>query len=144
MAAKQSSAGDSAPITGGAIPGAPGQHAYTLWRQDLAPIPILIAVPHAGRCYPPALVARMRNPAQAVLKLEDRYVDRLAAAVAEETGASLLVAHAPRAVIDLNRAIEEMDWGMLRHGPPPDRQSCRVGRRARSGLGLVPRRLPEL
>ncbi|MBS1239591.1 MAG: N-formylglutamate amidohydrolase, partial [Proteobacteria bacterium] len=65
-------------------------------------------------------------------------------AVARETGAALLVAHAPRAMIDLNRAVEEMDWDMLRKGPPPGRRGGRVGRRARSGLGLVPRRLPGL
>lgn len=135
---------DSQSIKGGSIPGAPGQPAFTLTRREPSPIPILIAVPHAGRIYPPSLVERMRSPGDAVLKLEDRYVDLLASAVARETGATLLVAHAPRAVIDLNRAIEEMDWDMLRKGPPPGRRGGRIGRRARSGLGLVPRRLPGL
>lgn len=144
MAASRSNTADSQPRKGGAIPGAPGEHAYTLAHRELAPIPILIAVPHAGRCYPPSLIAGMRNPAQAALKLEDRHVDLLASAVAEATGASLLVAHAPRAMIDLNRGLEEMDWGMLCHGALADRHGGRVARRARSGLGLVPRRLPEL
>jgi N-formylglutamate amidohydrolase len=135
---------DSPPLTGGTIPGAPGQHAFTLAAREPAPIPILIAVPHAGRCYPPGLLAVMRHPAQAALRLEDRYVDLLASAVAEETGAWLLMAHAPRAMIDLNRAPEEMDWSMLRPGAPSDRFAGRIGRRARSGLGLIPRRLPDL
>jgi N-formylglutamate amidohydrolase len=134
---------DSPLAWGGSIPGTAGQHAYALSHRELAPIPILIAAPHAGRAYPPGLAAQMRNPGPAALKLEDRYVDLLASAVAEETEASLLVAHAPRAMIDLNRALEEMDWGMLRHGPLADRHAGRVGRRARSGLGLIPRRLPE-
>lgn len=135
---------DSRTAKGGAIPGASGQPAFTLTWTEPSPIPILIAVPHAGRVYPPNLVERMRSPGDAALKLEDRYVDLLASAVARETGAALLVAHAPRAMIDLNRAIEEMDWEMLRKGPPPGRRVGRVGRRARSGLGLVPRRLPGI
>ena len=131
-------------VKGGTIPGAPGQAAYSLSRCEPSPIPVLIAVPHAGRSYPANLVERMRSPAEAALKLEDRYVDLLAGTVARETGAALLVAHAPRAMIDLNRAVEEMDWDMLRKGAPPGRSEQRVGRRARSGLGLVPRRLPGI
>jgi N-formylglutamate amidohydrolase len=144
MTGTRSTTDDSQRLDGGVIPEASGQPAFTLWRHELPPIPILIAVPHAGRCYPPELVEQMRNPALAVLKLEDRYVDLLASAVAEATGASLLMAHAPRAMIDLNRAPEEMDWSMLRLGVPEDRPLGRIGRRARSGLGLIPRRLPEL
>lgn len=135
---------DSQVLKGGIIPDLPGQAAFTLTRKEPSPIPILIAVPHAGRFYSPNLLERMRNPSAAALKLEDRYVDLLAAKVAEQTGASLLIAHAPRAMIDLNRAVEEMDWGMLRLGTPGSRYPARVSRRARSGLGLVPRRLPGL
>ena len=130
-------------LGGGAIPAAAGEHAYTLFRRDASPIPVLIAVPHAGRSYPPTLLRQMRDPAGAGLKLEDRYVDLLARVVARETGAGLLVAHAPRAMIDLNRSPEEMDWDMLADGPDA-RESLRTARRARGGLGLVPRRLPGL
>jgi len=129
---------------GGAIPGLAGQAAFSLTRREPSPIPVLIAAPHAGRAYPPFLVERLRHPGEAVLRLEDRYVDLLASRVAEETGAALLVAHAPRAMIDLNRAVDEMDWEMMASGVPSGRSAGRVGRRARSGLGLVPRRLPGL
>jgi len=72
---------------------------------------------------------------------------QVALAVAAETGASVLVAEAPRAMIDLNRAPEDIDWGMIAGGPGPARagppgSGQTVGGRARSGLGLVPRRLP--
>jgi N-formylglutamate amidohydrolase len=144
MTGKHPSTRDSRPVEGGAIPGGAGRPAYALSHREPSPIPIVVAVPHAGRCYPPGLIAGMRSPALATLKLEDRYVDLIASAIAEETGASLLVAHAPRAMIDLNRALEEMDWTMLREGALVERQSGRIGRRARSGLGLIPRRLPEL
>ena len=125
---------------GGCIPGF-DEPAFTLTRRDPSPIPVLLAVPHAGRRYAAELVANMRDPANAGLKLEDRYVDLIARCVARETGAGLLVAHAPRAMIDLNRAPDEMDWDMLADGAAA-RQSLRTGRRARGGLGLVPRRLP--
>src|SRR5690606_33891953 len=92
--------------------------------------------------YPASLLSQMRYPEEAALKLEDRYVDQVAEAIARHTGAALLVAHAPRAMIDLNRAVEDMDWEMLdRRGRPPG--VCQAGgRRARSGLGLLPRRPP--
>ena len=130
---------------GGAIPGAPaGQAAFTCTQPDPAPVPVLLAVPHAGRVYPADFADNMRNHEAACLRLEDRFADLLAEAVARETGASLLVAQAPRAVIDLNRAPDDVDWDMIAGGPLERRVRQAAGRRARSGLGLVPRRLPGL
>ncbi|WP_241557426.1 N-formylglutamate amidohydrolase [Croceibacterium ferulae] len=125
------------------IPGMDGQPAFTLDMPADLPLPILIAVPHAGRHYPPELTARMRSPAVASLRLEDRLVDLVGRAVARRTGAALLVAHAPRALVDLNRGPADMDWDMVARpwpGPPQHVASSR----ARSGLGLVPRRLSGL
>ena len=66
------------------------------------------------------------------------------------TGTGLLVAHAPRAMRDLNRAHDDVDWEMIggarRRDPIPQmitgKRAGGANRRARSGLGLVPRRLP--
>ena len=130
---------------GGSIPGAPaGQPAFTVTLRDPAPVPVLLAVPHAGRTYPGEFAEIMRNQAAACVRLEDRFVDLVAEAVAHETGAALLVAHAPRAMVDLNRAPDDIDWDMVIGGPPERRVRHAAGRRARSGLGLVPRRLPGL
>lgn len=126
---------------GGAIPGTPGQAAFTFAGPGPSALPVLIAVPHAGRIYPRPLLERMRNPATAALRLEDRHADTLAEAVAAQTGAGLLVAHAPRALVDLNRAPDDVDWDMFGL-TAPERDRAPVGQRARSGLGLVPRRLP--
>lgn len=125
------------------IPGHGGFPAYTLSAAAPSRLPVLIAVPHAGRHYPEAMRNRLREPNHAAMRLEDRYVDQVAARVAEATGARLLVAHAPRALIDLNRAPDDIDWDMI---ADPDRESAKqgVGRRARSGLGLIPRRLPGI
>lgn len=88
----------------------------------------------------------MRDPEFAKLKLEDRLIDRMAQEVAHATGAALLIAHAPRALIDLNRAPDDIDWSMI-VGPGVSKGaasgvSSAANRRARGGLGLIPRRVP--
>jgi N-formylglutamate amidohydrolase len=128
---------------GGSIPGTDSP-AFTLRRPAGAPIPVLIAAPHGGRAYPSAVTGRMRDPGFAALRLEDRHIDSMADTIAAATGAALLVAHAPRAMLDLNRATDDMDWSMVAEGAPPGARHSAANRRARSGLGLVPRRLPGL
>jgi N-formylglutamate amidohydrolase len=129
---------------GGSIPGKAGAAAYRITMPKPSALPVLIAVPHAGRAYPESLLAQMRSPDLAALKLEDRHADHLAEAVARASGAALLVAQAPRAMIDLNRGEDEVDWDMFVGGPPGAPRSRPPGLRARSGLGLIPRRLPGL
>lgn len=131
-------------VPGGLLPGSQGQPAFELWHRRPSAIPVLIAVPHAGRSYPAPLLEQLRNPGESCLRLEDRLADVVARAVARETGATLLIAHAPRALIDLNRAPDDMDWEMVAGAPPRGASRLAAGRRARSGLGLVPRRLPGL
>ncbi|AKH41241.1 N-formylglutamate amidohydrolase [Croceibacterium atlanticum] len=135
---------DSRRERGGRIPGTAGQPAWSITRCDPAPVPVLIAAPHGGRIYPADLAGRMRNAGTASLRLEDRFTDLLAEAISRETGATLLIAHAPRAMIDLNRAPDDMDWDMVAGGAPEGRVRLAAGQRARSGLGLVPRRLPGM
>lgn len=131
------------PRRGGAIePG--GAAAFTLAMPPAIPLPILIAVSHAGRSYPPSLTAAMREPEWGAARLEDRFVDVLGEAMAQATGAALLVAQAPRAMIDLNRAPDDIDWSMVAGAGSRRAPHCAANRRARSGLGLVPRRLPGL
>jgi N-formylglutamate amidohydrolase len=133
---------DSFRKLGGIIPGTPGTHAYSLSGPKPSAIPVLIAVPHAGRAYSAALLKALRNPDAASMRLEDRLADSLGTAVAKETGAMLLVANAPRAMIDLNRAPDDVDWDMLSTVERPPKSRVEPSRRARSGLGLIPRRVP--
>ncbi|MET0180957.1 MAG: N-formylglutamate amidohydrolase [Novosphingobium sp.] len=134
---------------GGWIPGLEGEPAFVLHGSEASPLPVLIAAPHGGRAYPPAVTAAMRDPDFAAMRLEDRWVDRLAEAVAAATGAALLVARAPRAMLDLNRAADDIDWEMVEpegaaRATPRVPHPPGAGRRARNGLGLVPRHLPGL
>lgn len=141
-------------VTGGKIPcaqsGTDCGPAFTHVAPQSMPMPVLIAVPHAGRGYPGDVIEGFRDSELSQLRLEDRYVDQLGIAMAKATGTGLLVAHAPRAMLDLNRAQDDVDWDMVQ-GPrrrlplPQTVAGLRSGssnRRARSGLGLVPRRLP--
>ena len=138
-------------VSGGSVPGLPFQPAYTLYRTEPSALPVLIAVPHAGRAYPSDVLDDLRESKTASMRLEDRYVDRVAQGVARLTGADLLLAHAPRAMLDLNRAPDDVDWGMVERtadiggddkGLLPARGL--LSPRARSGLGLIPRRLPGI
>jgi N-formylglutamate amidohydrolase len=137
-------ASDSQNRFGGVIPGAPGRDAFTLTGPKLSVIPVLIAVPHAGRIYPDAVLRDMRDPHMAALRLEDRLVDRIGHAIADQTGATLLVANAPRAMIDLNRAPDDVDWGMFMGEGKPHSADYVPTKRARSGLGIIPRRVPGM
>ncbi|MDE1915418.1 MAG: N-formylglutamate amidohydrolase [Sphingomonadales bacterium] len=119
-------------------------------------VPVLVSVPHGGRAYDPALMAGLREGERAALRLEDRLIDEVAGEVAAATGAGLVVARAPRAMLDLNRAPDDVDWAMI----PDATRGCAMAailstggharphghpsQRVRAGLGLVPRRVPGL
>lgn len=99
--------------------------------------PVVLSVPHAGRDYPPALLAAIRVPVLALQVLEDRYVDQLVLAARDRE--TLLVQRPARAWIDLNRAEHERD-PKLDDGADPARLPT-MSAKLRSGLGLVPRRI---
>lgn len=100
-----------------------------------ARLPVLISVPHAGTAYAPGLLAAMRISPTVAGMLEDPLVDRLVER-GIAAGAAAIVATAPRAEIDLNRALGDFDPGMV--SPGSDRP---LTRRAAAGLGLIPSRL---
>jgi N-formylglutamate amidohydrolase len=133
-------------VSGGRVSALAPTPAFTLAAPRNMALPVLVAVPHAGRAYCPNLLARMRAPEICQLRLEDRHVDRLGEVIAQRVDAALLTAHAPRAALDLNRAESDIDWEMiegprLAH-PPAGQQPASANHRSRSGLGLIPRRLP--
>ncbi|MDQ3074140.1 MAG: N-formylglutamate amidohydrolase [Pseudomonadota bacterium] len=100
--------------------------------------PLLLSVPHSGCDYSPELLARARLGRTSLEALEDPLVDRLVAG-AIDRGVGAIVARAPRALIDVNRSIEELHPAAIRgrSGDPPTP-------RARAGLGLIPTRLAGL
>jgi len=71
-------------------------------------LPVLLSVPHSGRDYPQWLVQMASGGRPALASLEDPLVDRLAWR-AIQRGIGAIVAQAPRAAIDCNRAEDEID-----------------------------------
>jgi N-formylglutamate amidohydrolase len=94
----------------------------------------LLSVPHSGRDYPDWLVALSAKGEASLSALEDPIVDRLVwRALGRGIGA--IIARAPRAAIDCNRAEDEIDPAIVTaHG------RSRMSPRARGGLGIVPSR----
>ena len=100
--------------------------------------PVVLSVPHAGRDYPAAMAPLLRVGGESLRALEDRYVD--AVALAARGARVMLAQRIARAWIDLNRAEDERD-------PAIDEGADATGGasrspKLRSGLGLVPRRVP--
>ena len=108
-----------------------------LIHQPRGDLPVLLSVPHSGREYPDWLVALAGAGKAALATLEDPLVDRLVWR-ALQRGCGAVIARAPRAAIDCNRAEDEVDPSVidgLRHR--------RVSARARGGLGIVPARTQQ-
>lgn len=100
--------------------------------------PIILSVPHAGRDYPSELLAQARVRRQQLQRLEDRWADLLVHPLIA-CGFTVVVARAPRALIDLNRHEREIDPAML-VGVPRD-AALQSSVKLRGGLGLIPRRM---
>ena len=102
--------------------------------------PFVFNSPHSGRHYPQRFLAMTRLDALAVRRSEDFFVDQLFED-AQALGAPMLLAHFPRAYLDVNREPYELDPRMFTDRLPPfaNRQSIRVA----GGLGTVPRVVSE-
>src|SRR3546814_8004076 len=92
--------------------------------------PLLIDSPHSGRCYPENFHTLV--PHQVLRGAEDWMVDDLFGAAPLE-GASLLAARFPRAYIDPNRRLDDVDPVLL-DGTWPEPLS--PGPKSALGLGL--------
>jgi N-formylglutamate amidohydrolase len=100
-------------------------------------LPVLLSVPHSGRDYPGWLSALASGGEPALATLEDPLVDRLAWR-AVKRGVGAVIARAPRAAVDCNRAEDEIDPAVVE-----GRRRERLTARARGGLGIVPGRTPH-
>jgi len=100
-------------------------------------LPVLLSVPHSGRDYPDWLVDMAPGGKPVLASLEDPLVDRLAWR-AIGRGAGAVIARAPRAAIDCNRAEDEVDPSVVEGA-----RRSRITARARGGLGIVPARTQQ-
>ncbi len=72
--------------------------------------PVVVSVPHAGRIYPPAILAAARVGRPDLERLEDSWCD-LVASDARDAGATVVEALWARAVADCNRGEGQMAPG---------------------------------
>ena len=114
----------------------PQANPYRLDRPARQTVPFLFASPHSGRSYPASLLERSKLDSTTLRRSEDAFVDELFAGVVA-LGAPLLAAHFPRALLDVNRGMTELDAGMFdgELGVPVDTPGPRVV----AGLGVIPR-----
>lgn len=103
-------------------------------------IPFVFNSPHSGRSYPQAFLDQSRLDALAIRRSEDHYVDELFQN-AMFLGAPMLLAHFPRAFLDVNREPYELDPRMF-DGPVPPHANI-SSMRVAGGLGTVPRLVAE-
>lgn len=101
------------------------------------PLPVVLSVPHSGRDYPDWLVESASEGKPALASLEDPLVDRLIWR-ALRLGCGAVIARAPRAAIDCNRAEDEVDPSVI-----DGARRGRITARARGGLGIVPARTQQ-
>lgn len=102
--------------------------------------PVVVSVPHAGRIYPPEILASARASRTDLERLEDGWCD-LIAAHAGEAGATVVQALWARAVADCNRGEGQMAPAEV--APGLRSQFSVPGRKERAGLGVVPTRLAD-
>jgi N-formylglutamate amidohydrolase len=100
-------------------------------------LPVLLSVPHSGRDYPDWLVEDASAGRAALSTLEDPLVDRLVWR-ALKRGCGAVIARAPRAAVDCNRAEDDIDPSVV-----DGARRARVTARARGGLGIVPARTQQ-
>lgn len=99
--------------------------------------PVVLDSPHSGAVYPARF--RPRIPLRELRRVEDSFVDALFAD-APSVGATLLAADFPRSFIDPNRAVDDLDVGMI-GGPWPHRVN--PTEKTRLGHGLIWRSCPS-
>lgn len=109
------------------------QVAFEIVHPDKRSTSVVFASPHSGRDYPASMMKRTVLDRLAIRSSEDAFVDRLFDC-APRFGAPFLMAGAPRAFIDMNRAAEELDPALI-EGVRGGGHNPRIA----SGLGIVPR-----
>jgi N-formylglutamate amidohydrolase len=103
-------------------------------------VPFVFNSPHSGRRYPERFLAMSRLDRMAIRRSEDYFVEELFAG-AVPLGAPMLVAHFPRAYLDVNREPYELDPRMFGDRLPPHANSRSI--RVAGGLGTIPRVVSE-
>ena len=118
------------------IAGAELMPPFSVREHDEPGAPFVFNSPHSGRIYPKSFLQASRLDPLTLRKSEDALVDELFAPVVK-LGAPLMLAHFPRAYLDVNREPFELDPALIADQLPPYANSQTV--RVIGGLGTVAR-----
>ena len=106
---------------------------YRLTRPQDWATGVIFGSPHSGHEYPDWFMDTTSLPSLVLRSSEDAFVDDLMAG-APQAGAVTLASRIPRAVVDLNRAADEIDPLIVRGVPRHP-----LNQRTLAGLGVIPR-----
>ena len=106
---------------------------YHLTQPETRNSSVIFSSPHSGRAYSAEFLSQTMLDSRSIRSSEDAFVDLLIE-TAPACGAPLIAAIAPRAFIDLNRAVDELDPAVI-EGIARGTHNPRVS----SGLGVIPR-----
>jgi len=98
--------------------------------------PVIVEVPHAGLFVDGPALATLAAPARSIGRDADLWVDELYADAAD-CGATMIVAHVSRYVVDLNRSERDVDADSVEGAPPNARATRGIVWRLTSDGGRV-------
>jgi N-formylglutamate amidohydrolase len=107
--------------------------AYTINAPKAVESAFVFASPHSGRHYSESFLRQSILDEKTIRSSEDAYVDTLCDFI-PDLGAPFLCATAPRAFLDLNRGVDELDPAVI-NGIKTKGHNARVA----SGLGVIPK-----
>ena len=100
--------------------------------------PILITVPHAGNIYPDLFIKNLKINLCEVRRIEDYQSNKILDQIDEQM-ADIIIAQCSRAVVDLNRSRNAIDYTMFsqvfEHEPVSEKQMIKYG------LGVFPNKI---
>jgi N-formylglutamate amidohydrolase len=100
--------------------------------------PILITVPHAGNIYPDLFIKNLKINLCEVRRIEDYQSNKILGQIDEQM-ADIIIAQCSRAVVDLNRSRNAIDYSMFtqvfEHEPVSEKQMIKYG------LGVFPNKI---
>ena len=100
--------------------------------------PILITVPHAGNIYPDLFIKNLKINLCEVRRIEDYQSNKILDQIDEQM-ADIIIAQCSRAVVDLNRSRNAIDYSMFtqvfEHEPVSEKQMIKYG------LGVFPNKI---
>lgn len=106
---------------------------YALHLPEASASGVIFASPHSGAEYPQELLRRTVLEWRLLRSSEDAFVEQLLSA-APAQGAVLIAARLPRAWVDLNRGVDELDPRLIE-----GLRGVTVNPRVAAGLGVIPR-----